>query len=440
MLRLRKRLLVACSFVLLAGNAAAQAPTETGEQRSDQPLRFRLGRVEVAPYIRVGEVALDSNVYFTPEDRKTDLTTSGGPGLRITVPAGRFRLYGDGNVDYYWFLRTKEQRRFGGQAGGGVDWETSRLGAGLSRVFSRTYRRPSIEVDQRVQQDAWSDDAYLSLDLGRVTVLPSYNYVETVAEQVDFLGTDLARTLTQNRRNVTLETLWRLTPKTAFILLGDQEWTRFPKALRRDSDSNRLAGGFQLSSETRLSGRVLGGVRLFRPIGGPGGRASGGRQAKPFADAAFDWRLGAKTSFGARYRYDTTYSAFDTVDGRLPLILNQEAALSFSRRILRRFSLELEGGVTTQRNDGQVIVLQPEERAIERDDRYYRARADFGFFIFERLRFGVVGTYSERQSNFADFGVDGLLVGASLRFNPGASGGDARGGRAPRNSGGAGRP
>jgi hypothetical protein len=434
MSRLRRlRLLLLCSFALLRGTAEAQAPADTGQQASDQPLRFRLGRVEIAPYIHVGDVSLDTNVYFTPDNRVTDLTANGGPGLRITVPAGRFRFYGDGSVDYYWFLRTTELRRFGGRAGGGADWETSRFSGGLSRFFSRTFRRPSIEVDQRVEQDSWSDDAYLSLDLGRLTALPSYSYYDTLTGHVVYLGTDLGRTLTQQTRNVALETLWHLTPKTDFIALGDQEWARFPRQHSRDSDSNRIGGGFQVASETRLSGRAVGGVRLFRAVDAPGGS-----ETKPYADVSLDWRLGTKTSLRASYRYDAVYSAFDTVDGRLPLMLYQEAIVSFDRRFLRRFSLELEGGVTRQRNDGQVVVTEPVERTVQRNDRFYMARADLGFFIFERLRFGAVATYNERQSNFADFGVDGLLVGASIRFNPGVPGGGARGGGTPRTGGGGG--
>ena len=33
----------------------------------------------------------------------------------------------------------------------------------------------------------------------------------------------------------------------------------------RDTDSNRIYGGFEVQSQTRLSGRAVGGVRLFRP-------------------------------------------------------------------------------------------------------------------------------------------------------------------------------
>jgi hypothetical protein len=285
--RLRRSSLIACSLALCL-QARAQDPLQQEGTRRDEPLRFRLGRIEFAPYIRVGEVALDSNVHYTPEDRKTDLTTNGGPGLRITIPAGRFRFYGDGNVDYYWFLRTKEERHLGGEAGGGTAWDTTRFAAGASRFFSRTYRRPSIEVDQRVEQDGWRDDAYLSLDLGRVTALPSYTSLETETGSVAYLGVDLGRTLTQNRRNVALETLWHLTPKTDFVVMGDQEWTRFPRQGLRDSDSNRIAGGFQLTSATRLRGRLVGGVRLFRAV-----HTSEAQATKPYADAHVDWILGA---------------------------------------------------------------------------------------------------------------------------------------------------
>jgi hypothetical protein len=91
MSRLRRlRLLLLCAFALLCGTALAQAPADTGQQASDQPLRFRLGRVEVSPYIHVGDVSVDTNVYFTPEDRKTDLTANGGPGLRLTIRTAAF--------------------------------------------------------------------------------------------------------------------------------------------------------------------------------------------------------------------------------------------------------------------------------------------------------------------------------------------------------------
>jgi hypothetical protein len=257
-------------------------------------------------------------------------------------------------------------------------------------------------------------------------VLPSYSYIDTLTGHLVYLGTDLGRTLTQQTRNVTLETLWHLTPKTDFIALGDQEWARFPRQDSRDSDSNRIAGGFQVASETRLSGRAVGGVRLFRAKDAPGGS-----ETKPYADVSLDWRLGAKTSLRASYRYDAVYSAFDTVDGRLPLMLSQGATVSFDRRFLRRFSLELEGGVTRQRNDGQVVVTEPVERTVQRNDRFYMARADLGFFIFERF-----ALRRRRDLQRAPVELRGLRSGrpargASIRFNPGVPGGGARGGGTP---------
>jgi hypothetical protein len=411
--------------------APAAPPEQSGR---DDPLRFRIGPFQISPYIRVGEVALDTNVYYTPEDRKTDLTTNGGPGLRITLPIGRVRLYGDGNVSYYWFARTKEERRFGGEAGGGLAWETSHHGFGASRFFSRSYRRPSIEVDRRVEQDRWSDDAYLALDLGRVGLVPGYRgEMSEVAQGTQYLGTDLAKTLTQETRTAVLELDWRLTPKTDFVVFGDQEWRRFSRDATRDSDSNRIAGGFQVQSQTRLSGHGLGGVRLFRPSDPRRGRSF----RRPYAEASLDWILGAKTRFGASYRYDTQYSAFDSASARLPILVSQDARLRLNRRLGRRFDLDLEGGVTTLENDAPVVIRDADGlREIARDDVFYNARADLGF-TFWRLRLGIVGTYNERQSNFADFGVDGLLAGASIRFNPGGvgSGGGRPGGRRAGRSG-----
>jgi hypothetical protein len=406
-----------------AGTPAAP-PEQSGR---DDPLRFRIGPFQISPYIRVGQVAVDTNVNYTPEDRKTDFTTNGGPGLRITLPIGRVRLYGDGNVSYYWFARTKEERRFGGEAGSGLDWETSRHALGVSRFFSRNYQRPSIEVDRRVEQDRWSDDAHLDLDLGRIGLLPAYYGEKSdVAKGTQYLGTDLAKTLTQEARTAVLELDWHLTPKTDFVVFGDQEWRRFSEDETRDSDSNRIAGGFQIRSETRLSGRAAGGVRLFRPSDPRRGHSF----RRPYAEAALDWILGAKTRLGAGYRYDTQYSAFDSTSARLPVVVTQDARLRLNRRLGRRFDIDLEGGVTTLENDAPVVIRDADGlREIARNDVFYSARADLGF-TFWRLRLGIVGTYNERQSNFADFGVDGLLAGASIRFNPGGVGsGGRQGGR-----------
>lgn len=407
---------------LAAGAGAQSIPPGPGNQGGGESaaerLDFKLGPFRISPYLQIGQIAADTNVFYTAEGRRTDIVANGGPGLRIALPVRRLTAFVDGGANYYWFARSREERRFGGDAGGGLNWKAGGFSAGISRFYRRSYDRPSIEVDRRVLRENWTNHAYLNLDAGaRLRLEPSVTSDQSeVPVRTDFLGTDLRRALTQNRYSVQLEVKYRLTPKTDFVLLADNDWNRFPEDERRDSDSNRVAGGFQLTSATRLSGRLLGGARLFRPRA-----ATVPRFWRPYVEARIEWILGDKTRLGGDYRFDTGYSAFSSArEGRLPTTETHNATLRLRRRIGQRVDFDAEGRLTKLSNDGPVLVRRrgEEEIAIVRDDEHYSARADLGFRILNRLRLGVVGSYGERRSNIADFGVDGLLLGASIRFNP----------------------
>lgn len=431
-----------CSLILglLALPAAAQDPgsaassSSSGQAEQDRQLSFHAGPFRIAPYIRLGQIALDTNVYYTPEDRKTDLTASGGPGLRVELPIGRVNLYGDGSVNYYWFARTKEERRFGGAAGGGLDWSANAFRLGLSRFFVRSYERPSIEVDRRILLNDWRSQATLDVDFshrfrGETSFWISNR--ETAGETL-FLGSDLSGNLTEDRYTADLRLKLGLTGKTDFVLLGDQEWSRFPRQRSRNVDSNRLGGGFALESQTRLSGSVIGGVRLFRPRVP---EAAGRSFKRPFVDADIGIS-GQKTRLAASFSLDTSYSAFSSTQTSLPTVDTQQARVFLSRRFGRLIEIDLSGGLTTLKNKAPVVVRrQGQEDVVIRDDQFYSASFDLGFRIRERLRLGLVATYNERQSNFADFGIDGLLLGASLRFNPPGLGSSPAGSRGAGSAG-----
>jgi len=420
--------LVAVVVLALAGgrSVSAQAQPSGGRDNPGRPndpasnaladqLRFHAGPFDVTPYMKIGQIALDTNVFYDQENRRTDFVANGGPGLKIALPIGRVRPYIDGNVDYYWFAKTVQQRHFGGRAGGGFDWVAGGFGLGASRYFGRTYQRPNVEIDQRVLRDTWNDRAYLNLSIGRLRVLPSFTRLDSdVVEDASYLGADLSRSLTTISTTATLELKYGLTPKTDFLLLADQQWDRFPKDKPRDSDSNRFAGGFELKSTTRLAGRAVGGVRLIRPK-----LQARGDVQKPYVAANISWLMGVKTEVGARFHLDTQFSGFSSASLDLPLYTNQEVSAFLGRRFNRRIDFRALGGITWLNSDNAVVVIRDGvPQTIARDDRFYRAEGDLGFELFKKLRLGLIATYNERQSNYDDFGIEGLLFGARLSFNP----------------------
>jgi hypothetical protein len=263
----------------------------------------------------------------------------------------------------------------------------------------------------------WRTNVSLAVDAGgRLRIEPTLSVENRAVPSGSlFLGTDLSQALTEDRYRGEIALKYGMTSKTFLVMLADQEWSRFPKARTRDVDSNRLGGGFELMSETRLSGQAVGGIREFRPKSATRGE----KFLRPFATARLEWILGSKTRLGADYSLDTTYSAFDTQSTALPTIDTERVGVRFFRQILRRIDFIADGSLNTLKNKAPVVIRRRGgEETVVRDDRFYSAHADLGLWILKRLRLGGTISYNERQSNFADFGVDGLLLGASLRFNP----------------------
>ena len=46
------------------------------------------------------------------------------------------------------------------------------------------------------------------------------------------------------------------------------------------------------------------------------------------------------------------------------------------------------------------------------------AGAEFGYQFRTRVRIGVTATYTSRESPFETFGVEGLLAGLTVQYNP----------------------
>ncbi len=54
----------------------------------------------------------------------------------------------------------------------------------------------------------------------------------------------------------------------------------------------------------------------------------------------------------------------------------------------------------------------------ERNDRIREAGAELGYQFRSRIRAGVTASYTDRVSTIETFGVEGLLAGFTLQYNP----------------------
>lgn len=403
-----------CALLLLQDHASLERPPA-------RPAGYRAGPFYLAPRLRMGTIGVDTNVFYTATERRSDFTAAGGPGLAIVLPVrSSVRLSVEGGADYIYFLRTESQRRFAGDGKGRVDFIGSRVLAGIEGGYRRTFGRPSFEVDRRIVQDQLHARADGLVDVGaRLQLRFEATAMRLdVPEGQDFGGADLRRSLSRDSYLGRFTPAYRLTPKTSFLLEADYQADRFTLERARDADSNRLGGGFEIRSTALLSGKAVGGVRSFRLRNEPAGVPLKDT-IEPYANVDLTYHFGPRTRLGAAYSRDLYFSAFTPSSGK-PTVRMEVFRLRLEKGLVGAFDLRLFGGLTRLRSDGPIrVVIGPDETVTAiRDDEAWEGGADLGYTFRRHLRIGVAASYTERRSTIDDFGIEGLLVGGTITFTP----------------------
>ena len=404
--------------MLLATAARAQAPPgPAGAGPSDEvparPGLFRLGALYLTPYLQLGSLGIDTNVFYSPTDRQTDFTASGGPGLEIVRPFGReSRLRLDGGLDYLYFARTESQRKLNGYGTAQLDLVGVKTRLFIEERYASSYSRPNFEVNERVQQETEGTQGFLRRNLGDRFALALFGERKrTTTDSQDYLGTDLGDTLTEDRYRAGGELRLAVSVKTQVVGGGEREWYRYPRLPERDGDSIKVYGGFRTDDTALIVGQALLGYQWFR-------LDTGGERSGLYANVDAAWNIAPKTKLGARYRREIDYSAFATT-GPTPTNLNETVEAYLDKVLARNLYFRLFGRLGTLASDGEITIVTPDgiETAV-RDDRVREAGAEFGYQFRTRVRIGVTATYTTRESAFETFGVEGLLAGLTVRYNP----------------------
>lgn len=418
--------IMALTLALVIGLSAGSAAQTTAgglpepgstTPREPPPGRFHIGPFYLTPTLHVGTIGLDTNVFYTATERQTDVSASGGPGLELVLPlGGSGRFFANGNIDYLYFVRTQSQRRLRGGAAAGFDFRGSRTWSHLEEVYTQAFGRPSYEVDERLSQTEESTRLDLKRRLfGRIAIRVLGRRARLETDQgASYLGNNLTNTLTRDEYRAGGGLDYTITVKTSLVVEGDQEWDRFPLDQGRDADSNRLWVGFRTGPTALISGQALAGFRWFRPKSTPGFELR-----RTIADVNATWNISPKTSLNAHYGRDFDFSAFET-SGPTSSVFYERYGIRIDKTLVGNFDVRIHGRITTFLTDGNITVDIPDEGPVTavRSDKAREAGIDLGYRFRPRFRVGVVATYVERNSNISYFGIDGLLIGASVQFTP----------------------
>lgn len=387
--------------------AAAAAP---------RPGLIRAGSLYLTPYLHIGSLGVDTNVFYTATERQTDFTASGGPGLEIVRPLdakanSRIRL--DGAVDYLYFARTESQRKLNGHGSALLELHGVKTDLVVEERYSQSFSRPNYQVDERLQQEVEGTRGLLKRRIAeRFQVALFGERSKTRADSQDYLGTDLQKTMSEDRYEGGGELRVALTIKTQLVGGGGLTWHRFPYLPARDGESNLAYGGFRTDETALISGHALAGMRWFR-------LDNGGRRDAFYADVDAAWSLSPKTKLGARYSRDLQYSVFST-SGATPTNVYENVDVYLDKMLSRTIYLRLGGRMGWLRSDGTVTIVQPGEgvQTAVRDDTVREAGAELGYQFRSRVRIGATARYTTRTSSFDSFGIDGLLAGLTVTYNP----------------------
>ncbi len=415
-----KRRRLGLAFVLLhglGGGAGAQtAPPIDLESppNLDRPGLFRAGSFYLTPYLRVGTLGVDTNVFYTATERRTDFTASGGPGFEIVRPFGReSRFVVDGGLDYLYFAKTESQRRLNGYGTALLDVWGVKTHLAIEERYLKTFSRPSYEVNDRVEQETEGTRALFRRDLGdRLRLVLFGSRKRTVTDNQYYLGTNLGDTLTENRYLAGGELQLGLSVKTRLVAGGENSWHRFERLPDRDAQSSVAYGGFRTDQAALVSGRALGGMRWFR-------LDKGAIRNVVYADVNAVWNISFKTKLGGIFTRNIDYSAFAT-SGPTPTNRNELGEVFFEKVLVRNVYLRLFARQHRLVSDGDVALVIPGEGIVlsERNDRVREAGAEIGYQFRSRIRAGVTAMYTDRDSSIQSFGIQGLLAGFTLQYDP----------------------
>lgn len=407
---------VVLGLVPAAALRAAPGDVDVPDSQEAAPVRaglLRVGSFYLTPYLQIGAVGLDTNVFYTPTERRTDFSASGGPGLDLVLPVGRrsrFRL--DGAADYLYFARTASQRRLNGHGSALLELHGVKTDLTIEERYAKAYSRPNYEVNARVQREEEGTRAFVRRTLGERMALALFGErARSRAETTEYLGTDLGATLSQDRFQAGGELRLALSIKTRFVAGGEQTWYRFPRLGQRDGRSALAYAGLRTDATALIAGEALAGMRWFR-------LDSGARREGVYASLEATWNISPRTKLGGRLSRDLTYSSFST-SGQTPTNWVERAELFLDKMLSRTLYLRLFGRGERLRSDGEVTIIEGSlpVSALRRDE-IREAGGELGYQFRSRVRIGLTAFYTERTSPFTTFGVRGLLAGATVRYSP----------------------
>ncbi len=404
------RIALGLTLGLLSARSAAAQQQGTEDLRT--LARIHVGPVYVTPGLQFREIGVDTNVFNTAVDPKSDFTFTVGPEASVWLPvARRALLKTSAGADLVYFQKYGSERSINPHAEVRGEVYLQRLTLFGENQFVNTRQRPNYEIDVRARR------LENTLRIGGQLRLSSKFSIEVAGRQsvvrfdgdAVFSGSYLEEVLNRDTRGVSATARYRGTPLTTIVLRTEKSRERFEASPLRDADTLRIEPGVEFRPPALISGSGYLGVRRLNPLH---------KELPAFRGMVGSGRLRFRLPGAATVEFSGDRDLSYSYERLQPYYVVDGYGVTLRRPIVRRF----DASVTGQRQLYSYRDLLVPDRVITRpgpgrEDTTVIYSMSVGYIPNRDSRVGVVVSRMSRDSNAYQYAVyEGFRVGTTVTY------------------------
>jgi hypothetical protein len=398
------------AFVLLAGLASTQTATaqstRTETPRADA--RIHVGPLYLTPGFQLREFGIDTNVFNTSADPKSDFTFTIGPELNAWVPMGRRALLKtSGGADVVYFQTFASERSINPHAEVRGEVYLQRVTLFAENEMLNTRQRPNYEIDIRARRLENTVRAGGQLRLSpkfSVEIAGRQSVVRFDGDAV-FAGSYLEQSLNRDTRGASANARYQWTPLTAIVVRAEAARDRFSFSPLRDANTLRIQPGVEFRPPALISGSAYFGLRSLTPLH---------QELPEFRGAAGSARLRFRLPRAMYLEFAGDRDLAYSYEPLQPYYIVNGYGATVRRQIVRRFDASV--GAQRQRYSYRGLIV-PGAAAARREDTTVVYTGSIGYTPKRDMRVGVGLSKFDRDSSthaYADY--EGFRVGTSVTY------------------------
>lgn len=250
----------------LAAAAPAWAQRSMDDVRKNSAMHF--GALYLTPKFEIRDLGVDTNVFSTAANPKSDFTLTLRPSSDFGVPMARKALLaGNAGVDAVYYKKFSSERSVNPSVDARLEYFSPRVTLFTDGGILSSRQRQNLEIDLRSRRTerriAGGFDVRVS---GRSIIRFA---AEKSAQRYDadavYLGSSLHEQLDRNTITYSATLRSQRTQKTLLFLETSVAHDRFLLNNRRDADSVRILPGAELAPRALINGKIKMGFRRMAP-------------------------------------------------------------------------------------------------------------------------------------------------------------------------------